>query len=239
MAGYEGILGKVKLLLTANVQDLLNKALNTNKPAVFDEQVNLLQGSLEKITVCLGESIGREKTLAREIAELKEQLADLDGEIDRLLEIEEREGDPVRRASISTLATNRQSKHNSDSQILELKEEQLEDVKEQTAQLQDAKIKLAARIDMLRAQKTRLVALISERKAAEAQGKALSTADLLSRFSPEGLIREEQEAVERARGIVIARTSTVEQQLDDLLGNDMLQRQLEERRARRKLLPSP
>ena len=237
MAGYEGILGKVKLLLTANVQDLLNRALNTNKPAVFDEQINVLQGSLEKITVCLGESIGREKTLTREVAELKEQLAKVDGEIDRLLEMEEKEDSTVRRATISALATNRQASLNSLSQILELKDEQLAEVGSQTAQLQDARIKLAARIDMLRAQKTRLLALIGERKAAEAQGKALSTADILSRFSPEALIREEQEAVERARGIVAARSSTVEQQLDDLLESDTLRQQLEARRARRQLPP--
>ena len=235
MAGYEGILGKVKLLLTANIQDLLNRALNSNKPAVFDEQINQLQGGLEKITVCLGESIGREKTLTREIGELKEQLAKMDDEIDRLLDLEERESDSVRRATINALATNRQANHNSVSQVLELKEEQLGDVQGQTTQLQDAKIKLSARIDMLRAQKTRLLALIGERKAAEAQGKALSTADILSRFSPEQLIQDEQEAVERARGIVTARTSTVEQQLDDVLGSDVLRRQLEERRARRQL----
>ena len=235
MAGYEGILGKVRLLLTANIHDLLDRALNANKPAVFDEQINLLQGSLEKITVCLGESIGREKTLTREIAELKEQLAGMDGEIDKLLELEEKEEDQVRRASMSALATNRQANFNSIEQVLDLKEEQLNEMQGQTAQLQDAKIKLAARIDMLRGQKARLLALISERKAAEAQGKALSTADILSRFSPEALVREEQGAVERARGIVAARSSTVEQQIDDLLGNDVLQQQLEERRARRKL----
>lgn len=234
MAGYESILDKVRLLLTANVHDLLDWALNANKPAVFDEQINQLQGSLEKITVCLGESIGREKTLTREMDELKEQLATMDSEIDRLLEREEKETDQVRRASMAALATNRQANYNSVQQIQELKEDQLAEVQAQTAQLQDAKIKLSARIDMLRAQKARLMALISERKAAEAQGKALSTADLLSRFSPESLIREEMEAVERARGIVAARQSTVEQQLDDLLGNDQLQQQLDERRARRK-----
>lgn len=235
MGGYEGILGKVKLLLTANIQDLLNRALNTNKPAVFDEQINQLLGGLEKITVCLGESIGREKTLIREIGEMKEQIDKVDGEIDRLLELEQKEPDTARRVSIAALAANRQANFNSLSQVLELKEEQAEDVLAQTAQLRDAKIKLDARIDMLRAQKTRLLALIGERKAAEAQGKALSTADLLSRFSPEQLIRDEQESVERARGIVTARTSIIDQQLDDLLGNDELKRQLEERRARRQL----
>lgn len=238
MAGYEGILGRVKLLLTANIHDLLDRALNANKPAVFDEQINLLQGSLEKITVCLGESIGREKTLSRETSELKEQLTRIDSELDKLLDLEERETDQLKRASISALATNRQANFNSINDVLELKHEQLGDTQAQTAQLQDAKVKLQARVEMIRAQKSRLLALISERKAAEAQGKALSTADLLSRFSPESLIREEEEAVERARGIVTARTSTVEQQIDDLLGNDLLQQQIDERRARRKQSPA-
>ena len=76
--------------------------------------------------------------------------------------------------------------------------------------------------------------MISERKAAEAQGKALADADFRSRFSPEALIREEEEAVERARGLITAREISMEQQIDDLLGNDMLKQQLEERRARRK-----
>lgn len=234
MAGYEGILGRVRLLLTANIHDLLDRALNANKPAVFDEQINVLQGSLEKITVCLGESIGRERTLARETVELKDQLERIDGELDKLLDLEERETDQLKRASISALATNRQANYNSVNEVLELKQEQMVDAQGQTAQLQDAKLKLQARVEMLRAQKARLLALISERKAAEAQGRVLSTTDLLNRFSPESLIREEEEAVERARGIVAARSSSVEQQIDDLLGNDLLQQQIDERRARRK-----
>lgn len=237
MAGYVGILDRVRLLLTANLNDLLDRALNANKPAVFDEQINLLRGSLEKITVALGESIGRERTLAREISELKIQLERMDAEIDRLLELEERELAPARRASISALAAARQSNYNSTQQVVELKQEELADTQQQMAQLRDAKIKLEVRIDALRAQKSRLMALISERKAAEAQGKALSDADIRSRFSPETLIRDEREAVERARGIVAARATSVEEQLDDLLGSEMLQHQLEERRARRNPTP--
>lgn len=233
MAGYTSILDRVGLLLSANINDLLDRALNANKPAVFDEQINLLNGSLEKITVALGESMGREHTLTREIVEVKQQLGKMDTEIDRLLEIEETEQDTKRRASIATLATTRQANFNTTQEILDLKEDQLRESEEQIGQLRDAKIKLEARIDTLRAQKGRLLALISERKAAEAQGRALSDADIRSRFSPDALIREEQEAVERARGIVAARGITVEQQLDDLLGNDALQQQLEERRARR------
>jgi aryl carrier-like protein len=49
MAGYTSILDRVGLLLSANINDLLDRALNANKPAVFDEQINLLNGSLEKI----------------------------------------------------------------------------------------------------------------------------------------------------------------------------------------------
>ncbi|GEM_PF-2125051 len=234
MAGYVGILDRVKLLLNANLNDLLDRALNANKPAVFDEQINLLQGSMEKITVALGECLGRERTLDREISDLKAQIEKADGEIDRLLELEEKEGDSSRRASVAALAASRQATYNSLLEMLEFKQEQEGEVQGQSAQLRDAKIKLQARIDMLRAQKGRLLALIAERKAAEAQGRALSDLDLRSRFSPESLLREEQEAVERARGLVTARGISVEQQVDDLLDNNFLQQQLEERRAKRK-----
>lgn len=233
MAGYTSILDRVGLLLSANINDLLDRALNANKPAVFDEQINLLQGSLEKITVALGESIGRQRTLEREIGEIRQQLTTMDREIDRLLELEDQEANAARKASITTLATTRQANFNTTQEVLDLKEEQFQEAGEQIGNLRDAKIKLEARIDTLRAQKGRLLALISERKAAEAQGRALSDADIRSRFSPEALIREEREAVERARGIVAARSISVEEQLDDLLGNDALQQQLEERRARR------
>ena len=234
MAGYVSILDRVKLLLSANLNYLLDRALSANKPALFDEQINLLRGSLEKITVALGESIGRESTLAREIAEAKGRLEKMDLEIDRLLEMQEKEPDAVRRASLEALATSRQANYNSLREILELREDQLREVQGQTAQLRDARIKLEARIDTLRAQKSRLLALLSERKAAEAQGRALSEADVRSRFSPEEIIRQEEEALERARGIVAARGISVEQQLDDLLGDDLLRRQLDERRARRR-----
>lgn len=234
MAGYTGILDRVSLLLRANINDLLDRALSTNKPAVFDEQINLLRGSLEKITVVLGESIGRGTTLKREIDELKTQLTKTDQDIDRLLELEERESDTSRRAGIATLATTRQANYNSTKEILDLKEDQLRDTQEQTQQLEDAKLKLGARIDTLRAQKSRLLALIAQRKAAEAQGKVLSDADVRSNFSPEAILREEQENLERAKGIIAARGVTVEHQLDDLLGNELLQQQLEERRARRR-----
>lgn len=234
MAGYTSILDRVGLLLSANINDLLDRALNANKPAVFDEQINLLQGSLEKITVALGESIGREHTLEREIGELKQRLSTMDSEIDRLLEIEGKEQDQVRRASITTLAATRQANYNTTKEVLDLKEDQYRESTEQIGQLRDARIKLDARIETLRSQKGRLLALISERKAAEAQGRALSDADIRSRFSPDELIRDEEEAVERARGIVTARGISVEQQLDDVLGNDALKDQLEERRARRR-----
>jgi phage shock protein A len=234
MSGYVGILEKASLLLRANVNDLLDRALGANKPAVFDEQINLLRGSLEKITVCLGEAIGRKTTLNREIDELEGQQAGIDSEIDRLLALAEKETDRLRRSQIEALATSRQSAFNTSVQILELKKSQLEQTVEDEAQLQEAKIKLTARIDTLKVQKNQLLALMAERRAAEAQGRALSDTDIRSRFSPEEMIQQEKDALDRAHGIVTARSGSVSEQIDDILGNDVLQQQLAERRARLK-----
>ncbi len=232
MSGYVGILDRVALLLRANINDLLDRALSTNKPAVFDEQINQLNGSLDKISICLGEAMGRQTTLAREIEELRAQQAKTDAEIDRLLAMEQQTNDDLKKSQLAALAASRQSTFNTGAEILELKQGQLGSTQQDVAELQEARIKLMARIDTLKAQKGQLLSLIAERKAAEAEGRALSDADVRSRFSPETLIREEKEAMERARGIVAARSSSIGQQIDDILGDDLLQQQLAERRAR-------
>ncbi len=97
-------------------------------------------------------------------------------------------------------------------------------------------MKLGARIDVLRSQRSKLAALIEERKAAEAQGRAIATIDVRSAFSPDALIRSEQEALERQQGIAAARSVALGQNLDDVLGNEALDDQLEALRAERKQL---
>lgn len=239
MAGYDSIFAKVERLFTASVQDLLSRALNSNKIAVFDEEVNRLNGALEQITVAHGEALGREKTLTRELDELEDEVAALSQRLNLALDKEEqaRAGDQATHASQYTaLAKATLSQRNTKSEILTSKQDQLEDTKEQMARLYEARVKLGARIEVLRAQRSKLVALIAERRAAEAQGKALAAIDVRSAFSPDALIRTEQEAVERQQGIAAARSLTLGQHLDDVLGNEALDEQLEALRSERKQL---
>ena len=239
MAGYDSIFAKVERLFTSNIQDLLTRALNSNKLAVFDEEVNRLNGALEQITVAHGESLGREKTLSRELDELEDEVAALSQRLNLALDKEEqtRASDQASQASQYTaLAKATLSQRNTKSEILTGKQNQLEDTKAQIARLYEARIKLGARIDVLRSQRSKLGALIEERKAAEAQGRALATIDVRSAFAPDALIRSEQEALERQQGIASARSVALGQHLDDVLGNEALDEQLEALRAERKQL---
>ncbi|MDO8670447.1 MAG: hypothetical protein Q7O66_03340 [Dehalococcoidia bacterium] len=239
MAGYDSIFAKVERLFTSNIQDLLTRALNANKLAVFDEEVNRLSGALDQITVAHGESLGREKTLVREIDELEDEVAGLSQRLNLALDREEqtKTGDRASQSSQYTaLAKATLSQRNTKSDILAGKQQQLEESKEQIARLYEARIKLGARIDVLRSQRSKLGALIEERKAAAAQGKALATIDVRSAFAPDALIRSEQEAVERLQGIATARSVALGQHLDDLLGDEALDDQLDALRVERKQL---
>lgn len=237
MAGYDSIFAKVERLFTSSIQDLLTRALNANKLAVFDEEVNRLNGALEQITIAHGEALGRDKTLTREIEELDDAVEALTQRVNLALDKEEqaRARDDASQASQYTaLAKATLSQKNTKAEILTSKQSQLEDTKEQIARLYEARVKLGARIDVLRSQRSKLDALIQERKAAEAQGKALATIDVRTAFSPDSLIRSEQEAVERQQGIASARAVSLGQHLDDVLGNEALDEQLDVLRAERK-----
>ncbi|MBI2863180.1 MAG: PspA/IM30 family protein [Chloroflexi bacterium] len=239
MAGYDSIFAKVERLFTANIQDLLTRALNSNKLAVFDEEVNRLNGALEQITVAHGESLGREKTLTRELDELEDEVAALSQRLNLALDKEEQatsSSQPTQASQYTALAKATLSQRNTKSEILTSKQHQLEEAKEQIARLYEARVKLGARIDVLRAQRSKLAALIEERKAAAAQGRALGAIDVRSAFSPDALIRSEQEALERQQGIAAARSLTLGQNLDDVLGNEALDEQLDALRVERKQL---
>ena len=92
-----------------------------------------------------------------------------------------------------------------------------------------------ARIDMLQAQRSKLEALISARKAAEAQGRALQRIDVYKEFSAEDIMRDEQAALDKAMGRLEARHDTLESSVDRILGSEEVDAQLNERRARREL----
>lgn len=228
-----GILDKVGTLLSANVHALLDSALNLNKLAVFDDAVRRLRDAREEIILAEGDARGRKRTLEREVSEITQEQAKRDQDIDRLLDKADKAPNEAARREAEVAARSMQAVYNDRGAVLKSKMQLLESANTEVPRFAQARLGVEARIQMLESQRSKLEALIAARKAAEAQGRALSRVDVYREFSADDLMREEQAALDRAEGRLTARQDTLADTVDRLLGSDELDQQLAERRARR------
>ena len=82
-----------------------------------------------------------------------------------------------------------QAVFNERQQVQATKAQLLEAANVEVPRLTEARMGIEARIQMLEAQRSKLEALISARKAAEAQGRALAKIDVYQEFSAEDIMR--------------------------------------------------
>lgn len=223
MAGYQSIFDRVTLLVTANINALLDRALGANSVAVFDEYINRMNGALDALQVAEGVERGRSKTLARQVSDLQTQCAQLDQDVDKLLERGER-----------TLAAARQAVLNSKSQLLEQMRDDHVQSQGEIAKLADSRAKLSAQIEVSRAKRMQLVALIEQKKAADLRYKAQAGAHVAApdRMQTDEILERARQEKEIAEGKNEAAAATIDARIDEILGTDEIEWQLREREAK-------
>ena len=223
MAGYQSILDRVGLLITANINALLDKALGANSVAVFDEYVNRMNGALGALESAEGIERGRAKTLTRQIDELETQCEQMDDDVDRLLAKGERQ-----------LAAARQAVLNTKTQLLEQLRGDLTDCQQEVGKLANSRAKLMAQIEVTRAKRQELVALIEQRKAAELRYQAQAGIHVAApdRLKTDEILEQERQKKEIAEGKNEAMADSLDAQIDELLGSDEIELQLQAREAK-------
>jgi phage shock protein A len=224
MPSYQSIFDRVGLLVTANLNALLDKALGANSVAVFDEYVNRMNGALDALQTAEGVERGRCKTLGRQIDELETEVTRLDEDVDRLLDRGER-----------TLAASRQAVYNTKSQLLEQLKGDLGHAEQEVAKLADSRAKLSAQIEVAQSRRQQLVALIEQKKAAELRYKAQQGVHVAGpdRLRTDDMIEKARQELEVAEGKNEAAAATLDARIDDLLGSDEIEGQLRAREAKR------
>jgi phage shock protein A len=237
MAGYQSIFDRVTLLVTANINALLDRALGANSVAVFDEYINRMNGALDALQTAEGVERGRLKTLARQVSDLQGQCAQLDQDVDRLLERGER-----------TLAAARQAVLNSKTQLLEQMRDDHTQSQNEVAKLADSRAKLTAQIEVSQAKRMQLVALIEQKKAADLRYKAQAGVHVAApdKMQTDEILERARQEKEIAEGKNEAAAATIDARIDEILGTDEIEWQLREREAkilgggkRREELPEP
>lgn len=223
MPSYQSIFDRAGLLITANINALLNKALGANSVAVFDEYVNRMNGALDALETAEGVERGRSKTLGRQIDELEVTVNRLDEDVDRLLARGER-----------TLAAARQAVLNTKIQLLEQLKADLAQCQQEVSKLSDSRAKLAAQIEVASAKRQQLVSFIEQKKAAELRYQAQAGAHVSApdRMRVDDILERARQELEIAEGKNEAAAATLDSRIDDLLGSDDIELQLQAREAR-------
>jgi len=228
MAGYSSILDRVSLLVSANVNALLNKALGMNQVAVFDEYINRMGESYESLETAEGIERGRSRTLTRQIEELEVDTAKLDSDVDRLLEKGER-----------GLAAARQAVLNTKLGLMKDMQENLEVSQNEAAKLGNAKAKLQAQIEVTKAERLELVSLLEQKKASDLRLKAQAGVRDIGENTHTGeIIEKARQDLELAQGKEEASSNSLDRRIDEVLGSDEIEAQLAERESRIRRLPS-
>ena len=223
MPSYQSIFDRVGLLIAANVNALLDRALGANSIAVFDEYVNRMNGALDSLQTAEGVERGRSKTLSRQIADLEAECAKLDGDVDRLLARGER-----------PLAAARLAVFNTKTQLLEQMKEDLAQSQQEVGKLEGARAKLTAQIEVSQAKRQQLIALIEQKKAAELRYKAQAGVQVAGpdHLRTDEMLEKARQELEIAEGKNEAAASTLDARIDEVLGTEDLELQLQEREAK-------
>jgi phage shock protein A len=218
------LMKKVQTLISANLHAMVDSALKANSLAVFDQYVREVEDNLDNLEDAVATVGGELKTLRRKKADLDQQAADLDRNIDIFL----REGK-------EDLALAAQSKLNSVNRLMQNYEEMLARQEAEFQNLKDARLKLEAKLTTVKQERDELQALLDLARSKELTAKTIKSLDDLTGSGDADIARVAEGLRARldkasARSEMLA--SSLDAQMDEVLEKSTLESQLAERKAR-------
>jgi len=218
------LLEKVRTLISANLHAIVDAALKSNSIAVVDQYIRQIEDSLEDLEDATATVGGQVKTLRRKLEEYRSKADELDRNIDLFL----KEGkDEVAAAA--------QSKLNSTQRLVVNYEEQLARQEKEYQSLQDARLKLEAKLTSIRQEREELQALLDLARSKELTAKAISSLDDLAGSGDVDVARI-AESIRARLDKAAARTemmaTSLDAQMDEILERHAIDQQLAERKQR-------
>ena len=218
------LLEKAQTLISASLHAVLDKALKANSLAVLDEYIRQVQDSLEDLEDAAATVGGQVKTLKRKADQFQQKAQELDRDIDALLQ-----------RGKNDLAVAAQRRLNSVQEMAQEYREQYERQQKEYKQLLDARLKLEARLTEIRQEHEQVQALLELAKAKEITTRTLRSLDDLAGVGDADIARIADGIRSRLDKATVAadiRASRLDEQMDQLLQVDEIQRQLEARKRR-------
>lgn len=218
------LMDKVSTLITANLHDLVDRALKTNSIAVIDQYIRQVENNLQDLEEAAATVGGEAKTIRRRLVDNEQKLAEMDRAIDAFL----MEGN-------ENAASALQSRYNSTERLIANYQEQLERQESEFKTLLEAKVKLEARLATMKQEREELQALLDLAKSKETTTKAMKSLDDLmgSGDSDIASIADSINArLDRATTASEIRSASLDEQMDEVLERSALENQLAERRKK-------
>lgn len=218
------LLEKVQTLISANLHALVDSALKANSVAVVDQYIRQIEDNLEDLEDAVATVGGQAKTLRRKHSDLSERSKKLDRDIDLLLTEGKEE-----------LAVAAQSKLNSTNRLVENYAEQLVRQEGEYDSLQDARLKLEAKLTTVKQEREELQALLDLARSKEVTVRAIRSLDDLVGSGDTDVARIAEsirERLDRASAQTEMLAGRLDAQMDEVLERREIDGQLSERRAR-------
>jgi len=218
------LLKKIQTLISANLHAMVDSALKANSLAVFDQYVRDVEDNLANLEDAVATVGGELKTLRRKKADLDRQAAELDHNIDIFL----REGK-------EDLALAAQSKLNAVARLLQNYDEMLKRQEAEFQALQDARLKLEAKLTTTRQEREELQALLDLARSKEITVKAIKSLDDLVGSGDSDVARVAEgirARLDKASAQSEMMAASLDAQMDQVLERSTLEAQLAERKSR-------
>ncbi len=218
------LMEKVSTLISANLHDLVDRALQSNSLAVIDQYIRQVENNLQDLEEAAATVGGEAKSIRRRLDDNEQKLQEMDRAIDAFL----MEGN-------ENAATAIQSRYNSTERLVASYTEQLERQEAEFETLLNAKVKLEARLATMKQQREELQALLDLAKSKETTAKAMKSLDDLMGSGDTDVARIAESIntrLDKATTATEIRAASLDEQMDDVLERSALQSQLEERRKK-------
>ncbi len=218
------LLEKVSTLISANLHSLVDKALQSNSLAVIDQYIRQVEDHLEDLEEAAATVGGEIKSLKRKLGEQELKAGELDKAIDAFLT-----------SGNDAAATASQSRLNSTTRLVDTYKEQVKRLEDEYNKLLDAKVKLEARYAMMKQQRVELQSLLELAKSKEIVVKTMNGLDDIMGSGDSDISRIAQSIyarLDKATAATELRHSSLDEQINNVLDNDKISQQLEERRKK-------
>jgi phage shock protein A len=203
---------------------MVDRALESNSLKVIDEHIRQAERNLDDLEDSAASLGGTAKTLRRKYDELQAQIEKLDRDIDTLLSKEKND-----------LAVAAQADLNNKQKLAQEYYDHWQQHEREYKQLLDARIKLEARLVMIRQNREQLKALLELTAAKKVAIKTVRSLDDLAGLGDEDIKRVSEQVKSRldqadAESEMV--TSRLQNQVDEAIGQTEIDLQLEDRRKR-------